>query len=1274
MVKKSLIWFYRFALTAIWLVLIFMSVTIIGLRYFVLPEISKYQPKITQAISNTLGQRVTIGSIEANWQGLNPHIRLNDVDIYDQENRVALSLHKVDSAISWLSIPFFEPRLASLTIHQPELSIRREEDGTIYVAGISMSGPTQAAFPNWLLRQSEISVLDAEINWNDAMRKAPEIRLSQLNLKIENPAWDAIRGHHRFALKAKPSAVSQQVVDIRGKIFGRDVSQWREWHGTLFADIQQAQLAEIKQWIDLPVDLQSGFGDTRLWVDFDHAAIDRISSDLDVKQLSTTLRFQEEVSTFNHIAGHITWEQKKDGQLLEASNIKLTTPDDLDMKKGYFFLREKQQANQTRYEAKVNLDELQLETVHKLLPYLPLSSELSEKIKQFQPVGKLSNLSLSWQSIGDQLNQYSLKTDFTDLGLEPYEPYDIPGFQHVNGSINLDQKSGTLQLNSEHVVLYMKQVLRYGVPVDYIRGKIIWRHDRDKFNVHLNKLALGTPHATGEINGYIQHDAKTGPYFDLNATFSHADVRFTKLYLPTILSKETLDWIDTSVLNGYAEDVRLTLKGSLSDFPYVNNRNGLFRITAKGHDVTLDYANGWPVIDHIKMNMLFEGKRMELFINEGAVLKNKISNTKIVIPDLIVAENDLEVKGEITGSLQDQLQFINNSPLAAWSGGFTQGMKANGSGKLNLEIFMPLYHNENTKFKGKYTLQNASMVSESMPELTQINGDILFNENTLNTQNLRMNVFDSPAIVNITTDKSKVIQISAHGKINDAGLRKSLGLALPSSVVGSTDWQGRATISDKKTDFSVKSNLQGLALQLPAPLNKTASENMPFTLERKQSANNQDIIQFNLGSAVAGKFLRSLQNGIGKIERGEIGINTTPEIPNQKMINLRIVSNHLDLDDWLLQFDKTGSNSHSAELPFNHIDLSADSFDLFDKRINNLKMNAQISGNTWMFNLKSDEVTGSMRWVQQGAGKILANLAQLTMPQNTPDKKTHDKTIKQLDIHYPDLEINAENFEVNKKKFGRLELSAKEQNGNWMIQKLALKNPDGIITATGQWSNWKTQQNTQMNFNWQISDIGKTFKRLNLGDTIKGGTAQLNGQLRWAGSPHEFDIPNLAGNVQVEANKGQILKIEPGVGRLFSVLSLQNLPRRLTLDFKDLFSSGFVFDKISADISVNRGIMRSDNFKMEGPTAGVEIKGETDLDKETQHLFVKVKPYITDTLSLAAFAGGPAVGAAAYIAQKVLKNPLDKIAESEYEIVGTWSNPEELENKNNPNQPNGVFK
>ncbi len=1264
MVKKSLIWCYRFCITAIWVVLIVMSISIIGLRYFVLPEISKYHAQIAQTISQKLGQRVTIASIEASWQGLNPHIRLNEVDIYDQENRVALSLHKVDSAISWLSIPLLEPRLAKLVIYQPELSIRREHDGTIYVAGISMSGPSHDALPNWLLRQSEIDVVDAEISWQDALRNAPAIRLSQLNLKIENPAWDALRGHHRFALKAQPSAISQRQLDIRGNVFGRDVSQWQHWYGTVYADIQSAQLADIKQWVDLPLDLQSGYGNTRLWLDFDEGQIERVSGDVDVQNLTTQLSYQQQAITLNHLAGHLVWQQRKQGPWIEASGLQLSTPDNLNMKHGYFSLKSKMLNNQVEYEGKLNLDEFQLETADKLLPYLPVNADLTSKISRLQAVGKLTNLNMSWQWRDQKLIQYAIKTDFSQLGAEPFEEYDIPGFQHLNGSLQMDQASGTLQLNSEHVVLYMKQVLRYGVPVDFLRGKVVWRSDQDKYNVHLSKLALGTPHASGEVNGYIHFDARNGTSLDLNSNFSHADVKFTKLYLPNILSKETLDWIDTSILSGYAEDVRLVLKGNLKDFPFVDQRNGIFRITAKGHDVVLDYATGWPILSGIKMNMLFEGKRMELFISEGSVLNNKISNTKVIIPDLLVAENDLDIKGEVSGNMIDQLQFINNSPLAAWSGGMSQSLKGSGIGKLSLDLHIPLYHNENTKFKGKYSLQNVAVSSDEMPELTQINGDILFNDNLLTAQNLRLNVFDSPAVVNISSDKSKVIQISAKGKINDAGLRKSLGLSLPNSITGSTDWQGRATISDKKTDFSIRSNLQGLALQLPAPLNKQASENMNFSLERKQSNNNQDLIQFTLGNAIAGKFLRSLQNGVGKIERGEIGVNVTPEIPAQKIVNLRVVMNHIDMDDWLLQFDKTGSaNASSSELPIQHIDLSSDSFDLFDKRFNNLKLSAQINGNTWLFGLKSDEITGSVRWVQQGAGRLLANLAQLNWPQDTPDKKVKDKAIKQLDMRYPDLDINAENFEINKKKFGRLELAAKEQNGNWMIQKLVLKNADGVMNASGQWNNWKTQQNTQMSFNWQMTDIGKTLKRLNMGDAIKGGNALLSGQVRWAGSPHEFDIPNLSGNLQIEASKGQILKIEPGVGRLFSVLSLQNLPRRLTLDFKDLFSSGFVFDKITADINISRGIMRSDNFKMEGPTAGVEIKGETDLDKETQHLFVKVKPYITDTLSLAAFAGGPAVGAAAYIAQKVLKNPLDKIAESEYEIVGTWNNPEEKDSK-----------
>jgi uncharacterized protein YhdP len=246
------------------------------------------------------------------------------------------------------------------------------------------------------------------------------------------------------------------------------------------------------------------------------------------------------------------------------------------------------------------------------------------------------------------------------------------------------------------------------------------------------------------------------------------------------------------------------------------------------------------------------------------------------------------------------------------------------------------------------------------------------------------------------------------------------------------------------------------------------------------------------------------------------------------------------------------------------------------------------------------------------------------------------------------------------KKLGRLELLASEQDDDWSIEKLKLITPESTLTAEGEWHNWKRNPNTRINLSWDINDIGKTLERYGYPNTIKGGDADLSGQLKWPGSPHEFDIPGLSGALQLDARKGQILKIQPGVGRLFGVLSLQSLPRRLTLDFRDVFSSGFTFDKISASVRIDKGVMRSDDFKMEGPVALVEMKGETDLKKETQHLFVRVTPYISDSLSIAALAGGPLAGAAAFIAQKLLKDPINKMAADDYEITGTWDNPQEV--------------
>jgi uncharacterized protein YhdP len=145
------------------------------------------------------------------------------------------------------------------------------------------------------------------------------------------------------------------------------------------------------------------------------------------------------------------------------------------------------------------------------------------------------------------------------------------------------------------------------------------------------------------------------------------------------------------------------------------------------------------------------------------------------------------------------------------------------------------------------------------------------------------------------------------------------------------------------------------------------------------------------------------------------------------------------------------------------------------------------------------------------------------------------------------------------------------------------------------------------------------------------------------------------------------VKLEPGIGKLLGILSLQALPRRIALDFRDVFSEGFSFDEIVGAMKINRGIASTDNFRIQGPAARITMSGEVDLARETQQIRVRVSPHVSDTVSLAgALVGGPIAGVAAFLAQKVLKDPLDQFISYEYRVTGTWADPNVARVERNP--------
>jgi uncharacterized protein YhdP len=192
-------------------------------------------------------------------------------------------------------------------------------------------------------------------------------------------------------------------------------------------------------------------------------------------------------------------------------------------------------------------------------------------------------------------------------------------------------------------------------------------------------------------------------------------------------------------------------------------------------------------------------------------------------------------------------------------------------------------------------------------------------------------------------------------------------------------------------------------------------------------------------------------------------------------------------------------------------------------------------------------------------------------------------------------------------------------------------------------------------------------------DTLKNGNGLLDCDLVWTGAPNEMKLSNLDGRLNLKMSKGQFLKVDPGAGKLLSVMNLQSLPKRIALDFNDVFSKGFEFDDIVGVAQLRQGVLMTNDFKISGSAAQITMSGQVDLTRETQSLRVKVFPAIGGSVSLLAFAGGPVVGAGVFLANKIFRDPLDKLVSFEYNVTGSWVDPKVekvVQAKNIPNNVN----
>jgi uncharacterized protein YhdP len=309
--------------------------------------------------------------------------------------------------------------------------------------------------------------------------------------------------------------------------------------------------------------------------------------------------------------------------------------------------------------------------------------------------------------------------------------------------------------------------------------------------------------------------------------------------------------------------------------------------------------------------------------------------------------------------------------------------------------------------------------------------------------------------------------------------------------------------------------------------------------------------------------------------------------------------------------------------------------------------------------------------VAGSAGRIYARLARLSLPKE--DASDVETLLDQPTQSVPALDIVVDDLVLGDKRLGRLELDAVNRAGarEWLLTRLALTTPDARLTASGNWAavpaganalagaaTPATVRRVALNFKLELINGGALIERLGFGKLVKGGKGGLSGQISWDGSPLAMDYPSLTGQINLSVAAGQFLKADPGVGRLLGVLSLQALPRRFVLDFRDVFQQGFAFDDISGDLQIAKGVAQTNNLRMRGVQAAVLMEGKADIEQETQDLRVIVVPEIdAGTASLAYAAINPAIGLGAFLAQTLFSKPLIAASTREFRITGSWAEP-----------------
>ena len=815
-------------------------------------------------------------------------------------------------------------------------------------------------------------------------------------------------------------------------------------------------------------------------------------------------------------------------------------------------------------------------------------------------------------------------------------------------------------------------------------------------------------------------DGRYPGHLELDSKLVNGNAAHTYRYLPLALSDETRRYVQDAIQSGTVVEASFHVNGDLWDFPYFGKsrsptngpaggaKPGQFSIAAKLENVGLAFVptsparpdrpafeSPWPALSNVNVELALGRGVLELRNGHAKLGDVDWGQVQATIRDL-GGDATLSLASVARGPLNEMMRTVNSSPVGAWTGKVFEAGVASGNAELQLALQLPLAHLADASVKGSIALLgNALRFRPDTPEFSDAKGRIEFSNKGFAVLDTTAKLYGAETSISGGTQPDGAIRLAAQGQVTAEGLRRANEFGplarIATEMKGQTSYRADLGFERGGTEFSVASNLVGMGLELPPPLHKPADESLPMrfqlTVEPAPQAAARPIrdhLRLELGNVLQVQYLRDLTGDQPRVISGGIGV-LAPAPEPATGVSASVKLKTLQVDEWQAAAarlagptDARETGAMSTYVP-DAIGLQVQDLVAGPRKLTNVAAGLSQEGGVWRTNINADQLNGYIEFrppapgrFSAAAGRIYARLSRLSLPKSDADQV--ESLLDQPPLAIPALDIVVDDFELRGKKLGRVEIEAvnrrtgpgRDGSRDWQLSKFNVITPEAQLTATGNWSvggsatgrTGPAAKRAVMDFKLVVSDSGALLDRLGTEKAIRGGKGQLSGQISWLGSPLELNYATLNGQIQIAIEAGQFLKVDPGAARLLGVLSLQSLPRRFTLDFRDLFQEGFAFDSITGDVHVAEGVAQTSNLRIRGVQALVLMDGSADIEHESQDLRVVVVPEINaGTAALAYAVINPAIGLGAFLAQALLNKPLAQAGTREFHVTGGWADP-----------------